>query len=641
VLLDPDALSAVTTANCPSVTSIRKAVRDGITDITNLPLTSTYKGLSLILLPPFLAKVLLDLPTLACDKALAAILDAIAIYEKDNKPSPPQAAASKPAETEPLVETVGEEDDASSEDEESVVVNPPPARKKSAPPLATTSSTAETKKKASTPSTYTRCAQIIKFLGIAQYQQHHFESLEEEIINGTMVRPTLELQHRQWAAIQQVQAEVNGPVETATNGASIPASTDPKYLLDRVANPLKDIKDSLETIMQKYTDNTPDQTEAAKNPLKKLEDKFEPVQIDQFKRLSSTDGINPKEVLEPFLIKFLTAKGTGGTGAAQFLALNNKRNRRNINIPIGCVTAMHQGRFGWDHPTCPNNFSAFYTPRAHVLDMGKSASAELLNVHLRAEVGKGIENGDINKITKQYMTVPGTVPDLVRQLDNHNKLQGDFWGTDSMVYKECFRFIRGIEEYEASYESAFVADPMFLSKVMYYYDLTLYHLYDECLVKEEFLEIRWELADLQKCHTKVLQGQFFQSLPPVLQAPSGKKREIDRISIDADKPRIPNAKGKEKGATLPNPDQHSSLKLQPSENFNDVVLRTQQMKLVPVWPGTRKSVCLNWQINGRCHEKCERKDSHKPLLAEGTLKQMGVFLKACRAAHKKVLDNKE
>lgn len=207
-----------------------------------------------------------------------------------------------------------------------------------------------------------------------------------------------------------------------------------------------------------------------------------------------------------------------------------------------------------------------------------------------------------------------------------------------MVYKECQRFIKGIDEYEASYESAHVADPMFLSKVMYYYDLTLYHLYDECLVQEDFMAIRWELADLQKCHTKVLQGQFFQSLPQVLQAPTSKKREIDRISEPAQ--RSITTKGKEKGPSLPNPDQQSAMKLQPNENFNDVVLRTQQMKLVPVWPGSKKSVCLNWHINGRCQEKCERKDSHKPL-ADRTLKQMGAFLKACRVAHKKVLDNKE
>jgi hypothetical protein len=87
------------------------------------------------------------------------------------------------------------------------------------------------------------------------------------------------------------------------------------------------------------------------------------------------------------------------------------------------------------------------------------------------------------------MTVPGTISDLVKQLDNHNRLQGNFWGKESMIYKECDRFIHGIDKYDTCYKSAHVADPLFLAKVMYYYDLTLYNLYDKCLVKEDLFSI--------------------------------------------------------------------------------------------------------------------------------------------------------
>jgi hypothetical protein len=649
VLLEQSVLEVVTTAACPTVTAIRKAHRDGITDFKKLSLTSSYKGMSMIMLPPFIAKALLNLPTLAVDEALTAVLDAIATYEKENKlPPTTTPSASKPTLSPtpapkaaptitPAVETV---DDIDSDEEYDILPKKPAAKETQVTVTKESSApSAPSKKKASSPSTYTRCAQLLKFLSVAQYQQKHYEDIEDEILNGTILRPTQDLIHRQWAALQHVQMEINQPGSKDKGGAL--AKTDPMHLFDRVANPLNEIKESLESLMDKYQNPSitpvPSAETAKKTALKKLEEKFEPSQIEQFKRLSSTDGMNKREELEDFLIKFLTMKGMGGVAAAQLLSLNNKLKRRNINLPIGCVTAMHAGRFGWDHPTCPNNFSAFYTPRANALDMGKAQSAELLNVHLRAQVGKGIENGDINKITKQYMTVPGTVPDLIKQLDNHNKLQGDFWGTESMVFRECNRFIRGIDDYEASYESAHVADPMFLCKIMYYYDLTLYHLYDECLVKEEFLDIRWELADLQKCHTKVLQGQFFQTLPPVLSAPS-KKRALEEISVDP-KIRPPPIKNP-KGPSLPNKDQHTILQLQNGEDFNNVVLRTQQMKLVPAFPGTKTSVCLNWHINGRCHENCERKGSHKSL-ANGTLKQMEAFLKACRVAHKKVDADKE
>jgi hypothetical protein len=172
----------------------------------------------------------------------------------------------------------------------------------------------------------------------------------------------------------------------------------------------------------------------------------------------------------------MTAKGTGGTGAAELLKLHNKRLRRNINIPIGCITAMHHGRFLWDHPTIPNNFSLFYTPHQTVLDMGRATTNKLMNVQIRALIGKGIKNSDINKITKQYMTVPSTVPDLIPQLENHNALQAGFWGKTSMIHLECAKFIKGIDKYDAVYESAHVHDINFLAKVMYYYDLMLYHL---------------------------------------------------------------------------------------------------------------------------------------------------------------------
>lgn len=80
-----------------------------------------------------------------------------------------------------------------------------------------------------------------------------------------------------------------------------------------------------------------------------------------------------------FLAQFLTKKGTGGTGVAEFLELyNNKRNHCNINMPIGCITAMHHSKFLWDHPTIPNNFSAFYTPRASVASMSRSANNDLI-----------------------------------------------------------------------------------------------------------------------------------------------------------------------------------------------------------------------------------------------------------------------
>jgi hypothetical protein len=165
----------------------------------------------------------------------------------------------------------------------------------------------------------------------------------------------------------------------------------------------------------------------------------------------------------------------------------------------------------------------------------------------------------------------------------------------------------------------------------------LYNLYDKCLVKEDFFAIRWELADLQQCHTKVRQGQFLQSLPPFLQAPTSKKCSIRAIDKDRPTPIVPR---NPKGVHRPNKEQHSTLHLQFSEYFNDVVLRAQQIKLIPNLPSTNNSICVNWHVNGRCHNNCECKNSHKNLPID-IVKGMEVFLKVCRVAHKKVIENKD
>jgi hypothetical protein len=636
VLIDKSVFETPIDVESPSVTVIRKATKDGIFDIQTMKTTSSLEGIGLVLLPPFIAKVLLDLPSLACDKVLAAVLEAIGTYDTAAKnamadPVPtgdPTVDLTDPSPT----DSTGELPEDPIEDPDFVLLTDPPLGPYDAPTQDSSSSPKAGKQK----SVYSRCAFLIKYLFMAQFQQKHSDQIPTDVIPVVKILPTMELSHKEWSVIRHIQASVNQPGGKAQDPTT--SATDPTRLFETVANPLNDIKACLEELADKVGADAPS---SSKTSLQKLEAKFESPLIDMFLRLSSVDGKSPALQPEEFLVKFLTAKGTGGTGAAELVRLHNKRLRRNINIPIGCITAMHHGRFLWDHPTIPNNFSPFYTPRQTVLDMGRAATNELMNVQIRALIGKGIENSDITKITKQFMTVPSTVPDLIRQLENHNALQSDFWGKTSMIHLECAKFIKGIDEYDAVYESAHVHDTHFLAKVMYYYDLTLYRLYEECLVKEDFTDIRWELSDLQSAHTKVLCGQFFQNLPPTLLPPApthqhdpveGKRKRPPTTGSTSDVPGRDVRQRPPKGTEFTNQKQPHELKLHPSEPFHEVILRSQQLKLVPVWPGSRHGVCLNWHINGRCHDNCDRQTSHTELPTE-TLKGMVAFVKACRHAH--------
>jgi hypothetical protein len=632
VLIDPDILTNTLDIESPSVTAIRSAYKEGVTGVRKLKRTALVDGLGLILFPPFLAQVILDLPSLACDQVFAAVMDAITAYDKSSKT--PQADEITTEPTQEASPNELPEDPIEEADDPDIVVVETVEEEVDPPPVVDIEEPGPSPRAGKKPSVFSRCGPLIKFLFLAQFQQLFKDKMKHTLIPGVIAQPTMELSHREWCIIRHVQANVNQANDNNNNDRP---TMDPTSLFEKVSNPLNDIIACLEGLADKVTD--PSLELEGSTPLKKLLSKFEPPVIEMFLRLSSTNGTSPAAAPQEFLVKFLTAKGTGGTGAADLLKLHNKRLRRNINMPIGCITAMHHGRFLWDHPTIPNNFSPFFTPRATVLDMNRAASSDLMNVQIRALLGKGMENSDISKITKQFLTVPSTVTDMTHQLANHNALQGDFWGPESMIHLECKKFFSGIEEYDAVYASALVHDPLFLSKIMYYYDLTLYRLYEECLIKEDFYDIRWEMSDLQAAHTKVLCGQFFQNLPPALQPPKpahishANPQDTKRIHQDRDPTRNVRQRPP-RGTDIFNTGQHKLLMLHTNESFHDVVLRTQQIKLVPTWPGTNQSVCLNWHIMGRCHDNCDRRDLHKdlPTPVSNGLK---TFLKACRASHKK------
>jgi hypothetical protein len=143
-----------------------------------------------------------------------------------------------------------------------------------------------------------------------------------------------------------------------------------------------------------------------------------------------------------------------------------------------------------------------------------------------------------------------------------------------------------------------------------------------------FCEMRWELGNLDGAHTKILNGHFFQTLPPNLTPKMKREGDTRDISPPNDRQR------KERGTTLTDTHQHKMLMLNPNEAFNEVILSNQLLKNVPNWPNSKQSVCLNWHIGGSCHDQCERKATHKNL-HDSFIPKMENFLKSCRDAANK------
>jgi hypothetical protein len=254
VLIDPYIFNTTMDIECPSVTAIRTTYKDGINNVRQLKLSSSVAGLALILLPPFIAKVLLDLPSLACDKVFAAVMEAITAFDKASKTATPPEATTTP-KTEPspnelpedpidegeddpdivLVETVDEEEEATQPDSSSPLDPETPA-----------SSPRATKR----PSVFIRCGPLIKFCFLAQFQQLFQDKMRGTLIPGVIAQPTMELAHREWCIIRHVQANVS----QANAQPQRTPNLDPSTLFDKVADPLREIKACLEGLAEHVPD---------------------------------------------------------------------------------------------------------------------------------------------------------------------------------------------------------------------------------------------------------------------------------------------------------------------------------------------------------------------------------------------------
>jgi hypothetical protein len=142
----------------PSITATIQAQKEGITDLTAIQnQKSELKTRCLILLPPFIAKALMVLPTLSCAAVFETVMSTIAAYDKEQKiPAPINTSADTPNEG----NTPGgefEDDPIKDPDKDDFVEVPvEKAKSKSAKPSATSKGTSSTKKRTMIPSTFTK-----------------------------------------------------------------------------------------------------------------------------------------------------------------------------------------------------------------------------------------------------------------------------------------------------------------------------------------------------------------------------------------------------------------------------------------------------------------------------------------------------
>jgi hypothetical protein len=222
VLLTPAAILTRFHTKSPSVTAIRQALKDGVTDLATIPnQKSEFDTCCLVLLPPFIAKALIALPTLSCKTVFETVMSTITIFDRDLK-----SAAATDTNPEPSTNSTpspGEfaEDPIDNPDKEKDFVEVPggkPKATKSPKMSSTPKGSASAKKRAPTPSTFTNCSTLIRYCFLAQHQELHFYNLSDALIDGVAICPSHELIHKEWAALRHLQAGIHSSRTTETKG---------------------------------------------------------------------------------------------------------------------------------------------------------------------------------------------------------------------------------------------------------------------------------------------------------------------------------------------------------------------------------------------------------------------------------------
>lgn len=316
---------------------------------------------------------------------------------------------------------------------------------------------------------------------------------------------------------------------------------------------------------------------------------------------------------------FLKQKQLGS--ATTYLQCHFRGQRLNFAPSKALCTALYSGHLLWDQSEAPINFSIFFHGKVSALS---SSSLQAQALYIKATLGNGITDTEINKILKQDRCTPTTLHDYLEQVQN-------FYASCSLIFGESAKLTRAVKTWiihamrnRQVYEALQARDLTFLSQVLYCIDTAVQTHLDSCLVNEYRSDVDDECLDFAQDQAQILKRKFIVLLPECLQTT---KRDLDDPSdstYPAKKPR--NADGKhdeEKKVKNMKPNQRWLLKRDENESFGKIF--HHNIKSCPKQGD--KFICLKFWIKGECNKGC--RNLHEQI-KEDTKNRFGKWVQACR-----------
>jgi len=171
------------------------------------------------------------------------------------------------------------------------------------------------------------------------------------------------------------------------------------------------------------------------------------------------------------------------------------------------TTNLWNSEFFWLLPDSPSGISLFYCPET------KSLNSSELEKERNFALADKVNTLDIDKLSKQKMSLPMTLMDLVWMTQNLHAVISLCFGVKSHSASFLQGWIDHIYNNRIIYQNLYSSNPYFYAKVMFTIDNTLQKHWRSCSSAEERSSVNDSVLWTESVHDSILMLNFTQILP--------------------------------------------------------------------------------------------------------------------------------
>jgi hypothetical protein len=175
----------------------------------------------------------------------------------------------------------------------------------------------------------------------------------------------------------------------------------------------------------------------------------------------SKAATNPTEFFTAFLAKKSQFK------AKDMLVHRFHNDKITFNPNPTFITNLWNSEFFWLLPDSPSGISIFYCPET------KASSSYEMEKERNLALADKVNTGDLEKLSKQKISIPSTLMDLMWTTQNFHAIIALCFGTDSHSASFLQEWINHMYDNRLKYTSYQTSNPYFFAKVMFTIDNAL------------------------------------------------------------------------------------------------------------------------------------------------------------------------